>query len=116
MSEEEEEEKNAMEVIAEAAYYIPELVQGMEGTFEIDGMYTPKESVAEIHEVQLALAQAGWRRDKEREQYAPFSHNIEVACYRKQLKRGQRSRWVYITIATRFGLIAKFYGGQKLPW
>ena len=116
----EEREKNAMEVIAEAAYYIPELIRGMEGSFEIsqeDWNTGFSEKLAEVHEAQRALVQAGWRRDKRKEELAPLSHNFEVACYRKQLKRGQRSRWVYVTVATRFGLVAKFYGGnESLPW
>jgi len=113
---------NEKETLAQAAYYIPEMVRGVEGKFEIEedgwGQGNAQAAVEEIHSVQRALTKAGWRRNKAKEKLAPYSHNIEVACYTKQFKPGQKNRWVYITIATRFGVVAKFVGGdwESLSW
>jgi len=113
---------SAMEVLARASYYVPELVRGKPGEFEISedgwGQGGYQAALAELHNVQRALIEAGWRRDKEKEQHAPYSHNIEVACYRKQFKVGKPSKWVYVTVATRFGLTAKFQAGTfaSLSW
>ena len=115
-------EQNEMEILARAAYYTSDLVRGVEGEFEIAeegwGQGGYQAALDEVHSVQRALVAAGWRRDKAKEERAPYSHNIEVACYRKQFKPGQKNRWVYVTVATRFGLVAKFVGGdwESLSW
>ena len=110
-----------MEVLAQAAYYIPELVRGVVGEFEVamegmSGQEDWRRTLNEIRDAQRALVEAGWRRNKEKEERAPYSHNVEVACYRKQFKPGQPSRWVYVTVTTRFGLVAQFYGVESLDW
>jgi hypothetical protein len=109
--------------LATASIYIDDLVAGVEGEFEITGGWgsdeqTFTDALAEVHKAQGTLVANGWRRNKEKEKKAPYSHNIEVACYSKQLKPGQKSRWIYVTVATRFGLHAKFTGGtwESLSW
>lgn len=114
-------ETNELEVLARAALYIPELARGVEGEVEITGGWgsgeqSGQEAVKEAHEAQITLFAAGWRRDKRKERRAPYTHNIEVACYRRQFKPGEKSRWIYVTVAIRFGLVATFHGVKELPW
>jgi len=113
-------QKNAMETLAEAAFYSPELARGLEGEFEIEedgwGQGGFKAALEEVHSVQRTLVESGWRRSKKEERLAPYSHNIEVAVYRKQLKPGKPSQWIVVTVATRFGLVAKFKGMNRKPW
>lgn len=111
---------NELEELALAAIYADDLAIGVEGEFEITGgcpgEQTFEEAVAEVHRCQTVLLLHGWRRDKEQEQFAPYSHNIERAVYRRQFKPGQPSCWVVVTLATRFGLLAKFQGAKECPW
>jgi hypothetical protein len=112
---------NDLEVLARAAIDVPDLARGVEGEveMEMEGMFGQEDFrrvLNEIRDGQRTLVAAGWRRDAEKEELAPYSHNIEVACYRKQFTPGRRSRWVYVTVATRFGLVAKFHGVKELPW
>ena len=114
-------EQNELEVLAMAALDIPELARGVIGEVAITGGWgqdeqTAQEALDEIHRAQVTLVEAGWRRDKGKERLAPFSHNIEVAAYRKQFTPGQESRWVTVTIAVRFGIHARFTGGKDCPW
>ena len=106
--------------LAEAAIYADDLARGVEGTFEILGGWgeglSDQEALTEIHDCQRTLVESGWRRDKNKEALAPFSHNIEVAAYRKQFKPGQPSRWGTLTLAIRFGVTATFKGSKELTW
>jgi hypothetical protein len=111
---------NALETLARESIHAGDLARGVVGEFEIlggwDTSLSNQDALQEVHDSQRKLVEAGWRRDKAAERLAPFSHNIEVAAYRKQFKPGQPSRWVVVTVATRFGLTAKFKGTKELDW
>lgn len=111
---------NELEDLARAAIYADDLAIGVEGEFEVVGGAVGEqpfwEALLEVHRCQAVLVLHGWRRDKDEEARAPYSHNIERAVYRKQFEPEQPSRWVVVTLATRFGLLATFRGSKECPW
>ena len=105
--------------LAYAGVYIEDLARGVEAEFTIEGgigHQSNAEALREIFFCQHHLVRNGWKRDKREEARAPYSHNIEVAAYRKQFKPGQPSRWITLILAVRFGVDATFKGHKELTW
>jgi hypothetical protein len=116
-------ELNAMETLAQAAFYIPELARGLDGEVEIKtedwGEEEHERVKAEIHQAQALLYLAGWRQDRTQEWKLHQGHSYtgaDYACYRKQFKPGQQSRWISVVVTWRCGLRARFKGRQVLSW
>jgi len=116
-------ELNAMETLAMAALYIPELARGIEGevVLAMDFNEVGPEEFArvrnEIREAQITLYRAGWRQDRSKEKLAPFDYSYaDYACYHKQFKPGQKNRWITVVVTFRFGLQAIFKGSKELIW
>lgn len=116
-------EDNPLLAIAMAALDIPELARGIVGEVQIEqpgmGAEGAIEAINRIHEAQVLLKQEGWVRRKPHERNAPYTHNIEVAVYRKKFEDAQYTNWIVVTIATRFGVSSTWTGiGPKRfgPW
>ena len=118
--------ENEMEILAQAAYYVPEMLRGVVGSFKIrdEGLWNFKESfdnVQAVREAQRALVMDGWKRKEEMEKFSPYSHNVEVGVYYKRFPRKPKAlrcehRWVTILILTRFGIDATFEVHDHKPW
>ncbi len=115
-------EDNPLLAIAMAALDIPELVRGIEGEVQIEqpGMDADGAIVAinRIHEAQKLLKVEGWVRHKRHERNAPYTRNIEVACYQKKFEDETHPHWVICTLATRFGVSSTWtgIGARRSPW
>lgn len=101
--------------LANAAIYIDELARGVQGEFIIEatgGFGDSAALIAEIHECQLVLFQEGWRRDKRTEAVYSheFTHNVEVAVYRKRFTGDRKPFFIQVNLTTRFGVRAVFIG------
>jgi len=110
-------QENEMEALARAALYFPDIARGVTGEFTIeqDG-WAPlcQKTLDEIHRGQHYLRDAGWLRDRLLEKRAPYTHNIDVAVYRKKFNKGWR--WITVTASFRFGICAAFTCTEEAPW
>lgn len=112
-------EKNAMEELARAAFYVTDAMRGVLGEWEIeDSDWSPATSRTAYEELQRnlkLLKEAGWKDRPKLSERAPYSQNIRVGCFYKTV-RGVGKRWITLTVASRFGLIAKFKVHKDKPW
>lgn len=115
-------EDNPLLALAMAALDIPELARGIEGEVMIEQPGMDREgaieAVAKIHAAQRLLKQEGWVRHKTFESRAPYTANIEVACYYKQFEDNDHPNWIAVTLATRFGVSSTWtgIGPRRNPW
>jgi len=114
---------NPLVELAQAAIYVPDLARGVIGEIEITeegwGEGDVPRVLEEIHRGQRTLVEAGWRRSKHHERHAPYTHNVEVAVYRKQLEGEKVPHWIVVLVTTRFGLHSVWKGlgpRKKGPW
>jgi hypothetical protein len=112
-------DKNAMEVLAAAAYYIPEMVRGVVGSFKIDeegwGEGDGPRAMAEIGKALAALKEAGFKDVPKVAARAPYTSNIRCGAFFKKFP-GDKRRWVTLVLAERFGVDATFEVVDKAPW
>jgi hypothetical protein len=104
--------KNAMEELARASLTIPDLTKGFVGRVELDisDFDSSEELVAEIHEGQVAMRLAGYRRCPAAERIMPYhQHNIECGAWFKDDHEKKQTDWIRCTISTRFGILATFW-------
>jgi len=111
--------KNAMEELATAAYYIPELVKGLPGSFVIEQDELTNESaneaLADVKQVLAALKEAGWKDAKKLVEVAPFSHNVMVGCFRKRINKDRSYTYITLVLTSRFGILAQFRCQKSKP-
>lgn len=124
-------EVNPLLVLAQASLYIPELARGVLGNVKIEQESLHgicQETLAEVHNAQRTLIEAGWRRapkweavdeTRNRYVYAPYSLNLGIACYAKHFN-GEDSdpNWIRVVVASRFGISTTWsaVGPRTNPW
>ena len=111
--------ENEMETLARAAFYVQDAMRGVLGEWEIeDASWSPETSRTAYEELQHCLKRLkedGWKDRPDLSERAPYSHNIRVGCFYKKVP-GVGRRWITLTVAARFGLVAKFKVWKGVPW
>lgn len=112
-------EKNGMETLAEAAFYITDVVAGRVGKFKIQeqgwGEGDAPRAYQEIADCLGALKDAGFKDKPDLALMAPYTHNIKRGVYYKKFPDGSK-RYVVLILAERFGVDARFEVHTKKPW
>ena len=107
-------EQPPLVALADAAIYVEDLARGVQGEFIIseEDCGDSERALREIHDCQLVLYEAGWRRCPSTEWFyaREFSHNVEVAIYRRQFPGHRKPFFIQINLTTRFGVRAVFIG------
>ena len=111
-------EKNAMEELAKASFYVTDAVKGLVGEWKIEDTDWTVESsrrlYTEMAENLQLLKEAGFKDRPSIAERAPFTHNIRCGCFYKRFPDGPR--WITLRVAERFGFDAKFEVHTKMPW
>lgn len=112
-------EKNEMEVLAEASFYVTDAVKGRLGKWKVDDVeWTPesaRRAYTELGECLRALSEAGFKDRPKIAERAPYTHNIRCGCFYKKFP-DKKKRWVTLRVAERFGLDAEFEVHDSEPW
>jgi histidinol-phosphate/aromatic aminotransferase/cobyric acid decarboxylase-like protein len=97
--------KSPLDEIAEASIDIPELVRGVCGAIEVEG----------LERVRLAHAMfvvAGWERKEEKEGWSKLEHRV----YLRRGKVKGNDRWLRITVGNFAGIFGLFEVSKRKPW
>jgi hypothetical protein len=112
-------EKNEMETLAEAAFWVTDAVKGRLGKWKVDQTEWTVESArsayTELVECLATLKEAGFKDKPKVAERAPYTHNIRVGCFFKKIPDVGK-RWVTLRVAERFGLDAEFEVHEEEPW
>ena len=112
-------QKNEMETLAEAAFYVQDVVKGRIGKFKVEeegwGQGGAAKAYGEIAFVLKTLKDAGFKDRAALALEAPYTGNIRRGVYYKRFP-GNEKRWVVLILAERFGVDATFEVMDTKPW
>ncbi len=114
----EKQEKNEMQVLAEASFYVTDAAKGLVGKWDVEedgwGQGDEARAIAEFYDCLRILKEAGFVDKPKIAERAPFTHNIRTGCFYKEFPEGKR--WIAVTLATRFGFSSSFEVCTSEPW